>query len=325
MTTTSRAKRGKAPAAVASDLLRAMYLDMARSRAVEELMVTHIRDNGVAGYWHPGWGSEGAGIGATAAMRRDDYLFYQGRGVSWAIGKGMAPGPILGDVLGKTTGSTGGKGAGVPHWADPDLGIMGEGATLGSVYPLAAGAALAAQLRGSDQIALAHFGDGTAARGTFHETLLQSAVWKLPLVFFCDNNGLAVSTRFEDMSPTATVAERASAYGVPGVHVDGQDAVAVLNATREAIARARAGDGPTLVEARTVRLRGHYEGDPQQYRTADEFDTYRDPVDVLAAHLDDATASKLREQAEADVQAAYDEAMAAPYPDPSIITKDVFA
>ena len=157
--------------------LAVMYRRMAVARQIERLMLRHVREQKFSGWWHPGEGQEAAGIGATAAMRKDDYLWYQGRGSAWAIGKGMSPGPILGDLLGKMSGSTRGKGGGVPHWHDRSIGVMGEGATLGSVYALAAGSALAAKLRKSAQVALAELGDGTAARGTFHETMVHAAAW----------------------------------------------------------------------------------------------------------------------------------------------------
>jgi pyruvate dehydrogenase E1 component alpha subunit len=162
MTTAAKARSNTAVPDAA--LLEQMYHRMAVARAIERTMERHTREKPFSGWWHPGEGQEAASIGATAAMRTDDYLFYQGRGSAWVIGKGMLPGPILGDLLGKVTGSTRGKGGGVPHWVDYSIGVMGEGATLGSVYALAAGAALAAKMRGTGQVALANFGDGTAAR-----------------------------------------------------------------------------------------------------------------------------------------------------------------
>jgi pyruvate dehydrogenase E1 component alpha subunit len=304
-----------------------MYYRMALARNIDIVMARHTREQRFDGWWHPGEGQEAAPIGATAALRKDDYLFYQGRGSAWAIGKGMAPGAILGDLLGKVSGSTGGKGAGVPHWSDPELGIMGEGATLGSVFHVAAGAALAARLRGSGQVAIANFGDGTAARGTFHETMVQAAAWKLPLIYFCENNGLIVSMRLSEVSPTENIADYAAGYGIPGVVVDGQDADAVQRVTAEAVARARAGDGPTLIEAKVVRRRGHWEGDPQQYRKDDDADIagYRDPLEVLAARLDAAQRADLDARAAREVQQAYESALAAPVADPDIIWKDIYA
>jgi pyruvate dehydrogenase E1 component alpha subunit len=304
-----------------------MYYRMALARNIDIVMARHTREQRFDGWCHPGDGQEAAPIGATAALRKDDYLFYQGRGSAWAIGKGMAPGAILGDLLGKVSGSTGGKGAGVPHWSDPELGIMGEGATLGSVFHVAAGAALAARLRGSGQVAIANFGDGTAARGTFHETMVQAAAWKLPLIYFCENNGLIVSMRLSEVSPTEDIADYAAGYGIPGVIVDGQDADAVHRVTAEAVARARAGDGPTLIEAKVVRRRGHWEGDPQQYRKDDDADIagYRDPLEVLAARLDPAQRADLDARAAREVQQAYESALAAPVADPDIIWKDIYA
>ncbi|WP_308014620.1 thiamine pyrophosphate-dependent dehydrogenase E1 component subunit alpha [Nocardia coffeae] len=324
MTGTGRGRRK--PSARSDDsMLSELYTAIARARAVEDALAIYIRDHGFAGFWHPGKGQEAAAVGACAALRRDDYLFYQGRGVNWPLAKGMGLVPILGDLLGKTNGSTGGKGAGVPHWADPALGIMGEGATLGSVYHIAAGAALSAQMRGTDQVALADFGDGTAARGTFHETLLQAAVWRLPLIYFCENNGISVTTGFDEVSPTKSIAERAGAYGIPGEVVDGHDALAVHEAVAKAVSRARAGEGPSLIEAKVTRVGGHWEGDAQQYRSADYLADYRDPVEVMADRIDRALADRILADARDEVAAALAEVEAAPYPDPSLILKDVFA
>ncbi|MEV0354826.1 thiamine pyrophosphate-dependent dehydrogenase E1 component subunit alpha [Nocardia sp. NPDC050697] len=314
-----------ATAAVSPELLLRMFTVIARARAIEDAVAVHIRDHGFAGFWHPGKGQEGAVAGAVAAMADGDYLFYQGRGAAWPLAKGMGLAPILGDLLGKATGSTGGKGAGVPHWADPALGIMGEGATLGSVYPVAAGAALSAQLRGSGQVALADFGDGTAARGTFHESLLEAARWRLPLVYFCENNGISVSTTFESVSPTKTIAERASAYGIPGIRVDGHDAVEVYHAVKTAIDRARAGQGPSLVEAVVTRVGGHWEGDAQKYRPADFLADYTDPLEVIRERIDPGIARRVIDAAKAEVAQALQEAEAAPLPAPSVILEDVFA
>lgn len=293
---------------------------MAVARQIEHVMLRHTREQRFSGWWHPGEGQEAAGIGATAAMRTDDFLFYQGRGTSWAIGKGMAPGPIFGDLLGKVTGATKGKGGGVPHWADRSIGIMGEGATLGSVYPLAAGAALAAKMRKTGQVALANFGDGTAARGTFHETMVHAAAWKLPLVYFCENNGYLVGTKLRSVCPTENIADFAAGYHIPGVIVDGQDALAVYNASVQAFERARDGGGPTLIEARVVRRHGHWAGDPQLYRdTETEFRNYRDPLDVLRASMEPAAADALDANATAEVKDAYEAAVAAAEPEESVI------
>lgn len=305
-------------------LLKAMFYRMAVARAIETLMLRHVREQKFSGWWHPGEGQEAAPIGATAALEPGDYLWYQGRGCAWAIGKGMGPGPILGDLLGKISGATRGKGGGVPHWADYSLGIMGEGATLGSVYPLAAGSALASKIRKDGKVSLADFGDGTASRGTFHETMMHAAAWKLPLVYFCENNGYLVGTRTEDVSASADIANLAKGYGIPGIVVDGQDAVAVYEATREAVARARAGHGPSLIEAKVTRKHGHYAGDPQHYRPDDYLRDYRDPVDLLASRIGGNAPAQLLEEARAEVDVAYAEALAAPEPDATVIERDLY-
>ncbi|MBT2248188.1 thiamine pyrophosphate-dependent dehydrogenase E1 component subunit alpha [Arthrobacter sp. BHU FT2] len=292
---------------------------MALARYIDRVITEHSKEQRFDGYWHPGEGHEAAPIGCTAALRDDDYLAYHFRGSAWALGKGMPLDPVVGDIFGRVTGSTGGKGAGSPKWADPAIGLLGEGGTLGSAFVIAGGAALAADIRGTDQVAVAAFGDATSARGTFHETLIQAAVWNLPLIYFCENNHWQVATPFEAWSPTKTIAERGSAYGVPGVEVDGQDAVAVHEAMSEAVARARAGGGPTIVEAHVTRVRGHYEGDLHR---ADQ-STYRDPLDVLAARVEGA--DSIIAQAELEVRAAYERALKADVADADILWKDVYA
>ncbi|MFC5950465.1 thiamine pyrophosphate-dependent enzyme [Pseudonocardia lutea] len=300
-----------------------VFRQMALARAVDVTMTDHLKKHRFDGWYHPGMGQEAAPIGACAALRTDDYLFYQGRGTAWAIGKGMGLGPIFGDLFGRTTGATRGKGGGVPHWADPEIGLMGEGATLGSVFPLAGGAALAEWIKGSDRVALADFGDGAAARGTFHETLLEAATWKLPLVLFCENNLISVNEPFAAHSPTETVAERAAAYGIPGVRVDGQDAVAVYEAVTEAVGRARRGEGPTLIEARVYRVQTHAHGVPDP--TSDlHLQGYRDPLDVLRATIGDEAADRLTAEADAEVAKAYEQSLTEPKAGPEVLGRDVF-
>jgi pyruvate dehydrogenase E1 component alpha subunit len=299
--------------------LRTMLTRMTYARTIDKVVSEYSAENRFDGYWHPGEGHEAAPIGCTAALRDDDYLAYHFRGSAWALGKGMALDPVVGDIFGRVTGSTGGKGAGSPKWADPEIGLLGEGGTLGSSFVIAGGAALAIDMKGTDQVAVAAFGDATSARGTFHETLIQAATWKLPVIYFCENNRWQVATPFEAWSPTETIAERGAAYGVPGVEVDGQDAVAVYDAMSEAVERARTGGGPTIVEAHVTRARGHYEGDLHRA----DMQTYRDPVDVLAARVPDA--DTVIAAAEEEVREAYARALEAPVADTDIIWKDVYA
>jgi acetoin:2,6-dichlorophenolindophenol oxidoreductase subunit alpha len=316
-------KRSRVDAALARDL----YATTARIRAAELRLQQHVTEHGFGGFWHPGLGQEGLQAGAVAALERDDYLFYAHRGLGYALAKGMPADALFGDLFGRTTGSTHGKGGGTVHFADPSVGVMGQGGTLGSNFVLGAGAAISSQLLGDNRVTAIFFGDGAAARGTFHEAALQASVWKLPLVWICENNGWALSAPIRDQSPTEDIADRAAAYGVPGVVVDGQDALAVHAATREAVDRARAGDGPTLIEAKTLRIRGHYEGDRQQYRDdlTEGVEIPRDPLDLLREHISADEADGLDDAAREEIDRAFDETLAAPRPEPDIIFKDVWA
>jgi pyruvate dehydrogenase E1 component alpha subunit len=239
----------------------------------------------------------------------------------------MAPEVLLGDLLGRVGGSVGGKGGGTVHFVDPEIGVLGQGGTLGSNFVLGAGAAVSVQLLEEDRVVAIFFGDGAAARGTFHEAALQAAVWKLPIVWVCENNGWHLSAPFTDQSPTEDIADRAAAYGVPGVVVDGQDAVSVRDATAAAVERARAGEGPSLIEAKTLRIRGHYEGDPQKYRDdiADGLDVPRDPLGILRERVDVGEADKLDEAAKAEAEAALEAALAMAKAGPEIVTDGVWS
>jgi acetoin:2,6-dichlorophenolindophenol oxidoreductase subunit alpha len=309
-----------------SALATALYRLVALTRAIELRLQQHITNHGFGGFWHPGIGQEGLQVGAAAALRRDDYLFYAHRGLGYAIGKGMKVEQLFGDLFGRVTGSTGGKGGGTAHFVDPSVGVLGQGGTLGSSFTLGAGAAISARMLGTDRVAAVFFGDGAASRGTFHEAALQASVWKLPLVWICENNGWALSVPIAEQSPTENIADRAAAYGVPGVVVDGQDALAVHAATTEAIERARGGEGPTLIEAKTLRIRGHYEGDRQQYRTdlTEGVEIPRDPLDLLRRVVPAERADEIDDDARAEVEQAYEAALAAARPDPDLILRDVW-
>ncbi len=309
--------------AVALDL----YREVSRIRALELLLNRYVKEHGFGGFWHPGLGQEAVQAGAVSALRREDYLFYAHRGLGYALVKGMAPEVLLGDLFGRTGGSVGGKGGGTVHFVDPELGVLGQGGTLGSNFVLGAGAATSVQLLGEDRVVAVFFGDGAAARGTFHEAALQAAVWKLPVVWVCENNGWHLSAPISAQSPTEDIADRAVAYGVPGVVVDGQDAIAVREAMATAVARARAGEGPSLIEAKTLRIRGHYEGDSQKYRDdiADGLEVPRDPLGILRERVDAAVADEIDAAAGAEAEAALEAALAMPKPDPDIVTRDVWS
>lgn len=304
----------------------ALYREVARIRALELLLNRHIEQHGFGGFWHPGLGQEGIQAGAVAALRGDDYLFYAHRGLGYALAKGMSPVTLLADLFGKAGGSVGGKGGGTVHFVDPERGVLGQGGTVGSSFVLGAGAGISAQMLGTDRVVAIFFGDGSSARGTFHEAALTASVWKLSLVWICENNGWAISVPIGEQSPTENIADRAVAYGVPGVIVDGQDAIAVREATAEAVARARAGEGPTLIEAKTLRVRGHFEGDKQSYREdlVDGLEIPRDPLVILRERVPAADADRLDAEAKAEAEAALEEVLAMPDGDESVVTEGVW-
>lgn len=263
------------------------YRIMERSILLERAVLRLIEDGTARILLHSGRGQEAIGTGACAALRPDDMLFYSHRGVTQLLAKGMRVGPLLGDFLGRVDGATGGLGAGIVHAVDSSLGLMGSSGTLGGGFVLSAGAALGARKLGDDRVSVHIFGEGSANRGTFHEAANAAALWKLPMVWLCENNGYSVSVAHRDATSVEDVADRALAYGMPSKIVDGQDVEAVHDAVEEAVSRARAGDGPTLIEAKTLRFRGHYEGDPQTYRDKAELEAIktRDPQAIAAQRL----------------------------------------
>jgi pyruvate dehydrogenase E1 component alpha subunit len=312
-------------AAVDQETIQLMYRRILLARGVEDLMPRWVKDNTFKGWWHPGRGQEGSAVGLMTALAPEDQIMWYHRGANWPVARGMSLTKILGDLLGRTNGSVKGKGAGAPHWVDNELGLVGSGGTLGTAFVIAGGLAIAKQVLNRDGIAVAGFGEGTAARGTFHETLIQAAVWKLPLLYLCENNGWAVATSFERSSPTATIAERASAYGVPGETVDGSDPVVVHEAAKRAAEYVRAGNGPMILETRVQRIEGHYFGDMGAYRPEGEFDDYRDPVDVLREQVDPDAREAIEADAQAELDAAAQAALEGPLPGREVIFEDLYA
>ncbi|MDB6087889.1 MAG: hypothetical protein JWN85_673 [Gammaproteobacteria bacterium] len=268
--------------------LLGLYEGILRCMLWEQGLMSMQAEGRISGFYHSGRGQEGVQVGAIAAMAPQDYLLYAHRGCGYMIARGMPMEVVYSDFLGMMEGSTRGIGAGIVHIAWPSLGILGQSGTLGGSFTIAVGAALSARIRKENKVVVCFFGDGTANRGTFHEAANAAGVWKLPIVWLCENNGWAVSTTFKESCAVSSIAERAAGYGMPGVVVDGQDSAAVHEATRVAIERARSGGGPTLIEALTCRFRGHYEGDAQEYRDRGELDRQRkdrDPVEIMAARI----------------------------------------
>lgn len=315
------------------DLL-ALYETMTRCMLWEQRLLDMLAEGRLSGFYHAGRGQEAAQVGAISALAPQDYLYYAHRGCGYMVARGMPMEVLYADFLGMTEGSTRGLGAGIVHIAWPPLGILGQSGTLGGSFTLAVGSALSARVKHTDQVTLVFFGDGAANRGTFHEGANAAGVWKLPIVWFCENNGLAVSTKFADSCAVGSIAARAAGYGMPGIVVDGQDVVAVRQATAEAVARARAGGGPTLIEAMTCRFRGHYEGDAQEYRDRDELEQQkrdRDPLLLLTTRIlgeraaSQADLDRIRERVAAQVDAAARTALAGTPPTQARLAEHLYA
>ncbi|MCA9513239.1 MAG: thiamine pyrophosphate-dependent dehydrogenase E1 component subunit alpha, partial [Myxococcales bacterium] len=269
--------------------LAELYRRMRRIRRFdEEALRLQREEHLVAGPLHPSLGQEAAVVGACAALRADDTMTGNHRSHGHPIAKGAALGPLLAELLGRRDGVCGGRG-GSMHLADFAVGSLGESGIVGAGIPVAVGAALSARVRGDDAVCIAFFGDGASNQGAFHEALNLGAIWKLGVVFFCENNGYAATTPLAAGTSVADIAVRAAGYGMPGEIVDGQDVEAVLATTARAVARARAGEGPSLVEAKTYRYCEHAEGQgiPGTYRTADEIARWRerDPLAIARTRL----------------------------------------
>jgi len=265
------------------------YFRMLKIRGFEQAVTQLVTEGEVPGAVHTSIGQEAAIVGACMALNRDDYISGTHRSHGHPIGKGADLAPLMAEILGKVTGVCKGRG-GSMHFTDTSVGSIGESAIVGGGIPIATGAALTAQVKGTGQVALTFFGDGASNEGVLAECLNMAAVWKLPIIFFCENNGYAAVTPAAISHGQPDVAKRGEGYGVPGIIVDGQDFGAVYAATQEAVARARRGDGPTLIEAKTYRFDEHCVGlfIKGGYRSAEEvnhFRNERDPVTLFRNKL----------------------------------------
>jgi pyruvate dehydrogenase E1 component alpha subunit len=260
-------------------------------REAEEMVSTLFLQGRLPGFIHSYVGEEATAVGVCSALRQDDYITSTHRGHGHILAKGGDLERFFAELFGKETGYCHGKG-GSMHVADLDLGILGANGIVGGGIPIAGGAALAAQMQGLDRVAVSFLGDGAINTGPFHEALNLAAVWELPVVFVCENNGYANFIAFRRHTRIDQISERAAAYGMSGVTVDGNDVEAVYSAALEAVERARSGQGPTLLECLTYRWHGHYEGDPEAYRTEEEVAEWkaRDPLGVVERRLEAAGA-----------------------------------
>jgi acetoin:2,6-dichlorophenolindophenol oxidoreductase subunit alpha len=265
---------------------RETYRRMLRIRKFDEEGTKLYQAGKIPGSYHASIGQEAAIVGACMALRDDDYIVGTHRSHGHPIGKGAKLNGLMAELMGKVSGICQGRG-GSMHLADGRVGILSESAIVGGGIPLAAGAALSAKVRGTDQVSLSFFGDGASNQGTFHETLNMAAVWKLPVIFFCENNRYAITTSVAQSHGQPDIAKRAEGYGMSGVIVDGQAVMAVYETTQAAVERARRGEGPTLIEAKTYRFDEHQVGlniIGEPYRPDAEVQEYiqrRDPLELF--------------------------------------------
>ena len=306
------------------------YEQMAIIRQTEKAAYDLFMSGLVKGTTHLAAGHEAVAVGASAALRPDDYVFATYRGHHHAIARGATPAECLAELMSRATGLCKAKG-GSMHLTKADRGMLGSYAIVGSHLPIAAGAAWSAKLRGTDQVAVAFFGDGATNIGAFHEALNLAAVWKLPVLFVCENNLYMEYTPISAVTSVANpAADRASAYGLPAMIIDGNDVIKVYEATKIAVERARAAEGPTVIEALTYRHYGHSRSDPAKYRPADEVERWmqRDPLLVarqrltsLGVDADDIDTTD--DRVARVINAAVREAKDAPFPDPVTAFTDV--
>lgn len=297
-------------------------------RELEKRLEDYAKRGLIRGTTHPSVGMEAVAVGVSLHLTPADKITSTHRGHGHCLAKGAQPYPLIAELFGRSTGYSKGKG-GSMHVAARDLGILGTNGVVGASIGLATGAALAARLRRSQDIAVAFFGDGAINQGIFHEALNLAAIWKLPCVYVCENNHYAQSSAVEEMSGIRDLSARAQAYGIPGLSVDGMDVYRVWETSHTAISRARRGEGPTLIVADTYRFLGHHVGDTEIYRTAQERDSWktRDPIlrlerELLAGgFLTGESLGDLR----LDVARVIDEAEAAAVADPTPPTEAAYA
>lgn len=314
------------------DQLVEMYRRMCLIRAFEERARELYMQGKIRGSTHMYIGEEAVAVGACAALRRDDHITSTHRGHGHCLAKGGDPCRMMAELLGKATGYCHGKG-GSMHIADLDLGILGANGIVGGSIGIATGAAYSSRYRGTDQVVCCFFGDGALNQGVFYESANMAALWKLPLIYLCEENKYAEFSPNLGFLPVRDLTTRCAAFGFPGVAIDGNDALAVYQAVAEAAGRARAGNGPTLILADTYRIEGHTIGDPLTLRPKGEADEWRarDPIARLRAKmvdggaLDEAKADALTKETKEEIESAVNFAEAGPDPELDELWRDVFA
>ncbi|WP_306575538.1 thiamine pyrophosphate-dependent dehydrogenase E1 component subunit alpha [Anaerotruncus massiliensis (ex Togo et al. 2019)] len=325
--------RKKIMQGIPKETLRRMYVDMVRTRTLDE-KIKEMLNRGFSISEHSTLGQEAGPIGACAALAESDYIMPYHRGWAWAIGKGMKPHILLAELLGKKTGYNRGKGG--PHLGCYELGILGRPGVQAAHLPIAAGVGLSMRMQGLDRVCVAFFGNGASNNANFHEGLNLAGVWKAPVIYFCENNLYQITCTMEETTACEDIADRAVGYGMPGYIVDGNDAIAVYDVTRQAVERARAGKGPTLIETKTYRWEGHNPIDRNAmggYRTLEEIEEWKQkcPIRLMEESLlefgclKEAEIAVIKADAVAEMEKAAQFAIESPYPEREEYYQDVYA
>ncbi|CAB1061918.1 Acetoin dehydrogenase E1 component alpha-subunit (EC [Olavius sp. associated proteobacterium Delta 1] len=308
------------------------YRTMVTIRQFETMAGELFAAGKIPGFIHLSIGQEASAVGVCSCLRKDDYLTTTHRGHGHMIAKGADLQKMAAELFGKKTGYCKGKG-GSMHIADFSIGILGANGVVAGGLPIIAGAGFSIKMRKTDQVAVCFFGDGASNRGPVHEVMNLASIWKLPIIFVIENNQFASTTPLQDACAIDDICIRAAGYNMPGVAVDGNDLLRVRHAALEAVNSARRGDGPTLIENKTYRIKGHFEGDPQKYRAEEEvlrWQDQKDPVSQFAEFLagQNVLTPKLDQQIKAEVAARLQEALAfaesSPFPEPHEALEDLF-
>jgi pyruvate dehydrogenase E1 component alpha subunit len=309
-----------------------IYRKLLEIRLFEEKVFELYGQNLVPGTIHLYAGEEAVAVGVCSNLRKDDYITSTHRGHGHCIAKGADPKRIMAEILGKKTGYCKGKG-GSMHIADFTVDMLGATAVVGAGLPIAVGAGLSAKLRKTNQVVACFFGEGASNQGTFHESINMASIWKLPVIFVCENNLYAMGTRQSIVMAIENIADRAVAYRIPGVSVDGNDVLAVYEAVQKAVERARKAEGPTLIECKTYRHKGHSRVDPAKYRPKKEVEEWlaKDPINRFKERLlqtnvlTETEIQQIEKEVSSNIEEAVKFAMESPYPAPEEALEDVYA
>jgi pyruvate dehydrogenase E1 component alpha subunit len=315
---------------VEKDLLVKMYRLMLMSRMFDDKLVEMFANRQIIGMApHAGHGQEAIGVGVCLALRKDDYIIPSHRGFAHTITKGTSIKKILADYCGRITGRNKGKG----HISDPEVNNLGLTGVIGASLPIAAGVGWSIKIRKTDQVVVCFFGDGAASQADFYPALSLSAAWKLPVIWICENNFWAQFTYFYDVMGVKNIADLAKPFGIPNLIIDGNDVIAIYKAVYEAVKRARAGQGPTLIECLTYRWRPHYEGGPDDFRPKEEIEEWKKKCPIKRLEnkllekgiLTNNELDVIRKEVEVEIADAVKFALESPWPGPDELYTDVYA